>query len=129
MVSKLTSEITRIAAGDDRQRYDGLEMTFHWLTALLVVTLFGLAETWDFAPRGSDTRHFMQNLHVSLGLSLTAVLLGRILWRIGPGRRVLPATKGLVEVASQIGPLRALRAARSARSRSGSCSDGPAMTP
>ena len=102
MVSKLVSEVTRVAAGDDRQRYDGLEMTFHWATALLVVALFGLAETWDFAPRGSDTRHFMQDLHVSLGLTLTAVLLGRILWRIGPGRRVLPSTTGLVEVASQI---------------------------
>ena len=102
MVSKLTSEATRIVAGDDRLRYDGLEMTFHWLTALLVVALFLLAETWDFAARGSPLRHFMQDLHVSLGLFLAAVLLGRIAWRIGPGRRVPPATTGWVEIASQV---------------------------
>ena len=84
------------------QRYDGLEMTFHWLTAVLVVALFGLAETWDFAPRGSPLRHAMQDLHVSLGLSLIVVILARVAWRMGPGRRVLPATSGLVEVASQV---------------------------
>ena len=101
MVSRTTAEVTRVAAGDDGQRYDSLEMTFHWLTAVLVVALFGLAETWDFAPRGSPLRHGMQDLHVSLGLFLIAVILARIAWRIGPGRRVLPATSGLVELASR----------------------------
>lgn len=102
MVSKTTAKVTRVAAGDDGQRYDGLEMTFHWLTAILVVALFGLAETWGFAARGSPLRHGMQDLHVSLGLSLIVVILARIAWRIGPGRRVLPATSGLVELASQV---------------------------
>ncbi|HEX4766859.1 MAG TPA: cytochrome b [Lichenihabitans sp.] len=102
MVSKTTAEVTRVAAGDDGERYDGLEMTLHWLTAVLVVALFGLAETWDFAPRGSVLRHGMQDLHVSLGLSLIVVILARIAWRIGPGRRVRPATSGLVELASRI---------------------------
>ena len=36
--------VTRIAAGDDRTRYDNVAVTLHWLTVALVLTLFGLAE-------------------------------------------------------------------------------------
>lgn len=102
MSSRLTIEATRIAAGDDRVRYDGLEMSLHWATAVLVVTNYLLAQIWDFLQRGTPLRHGMQSLHVSLGLVLTVVLIARIAWRIGPGRRVPPATTGLVELASQV---------------------------
>jgi cytochrome b561 len=102
MTTKLTAEATRIVAGDDRLHYDGLEMGLHWLTALLVVTLYLLAQAWGFVPRGSPERHALQNIHVSIGLLLIAVLLARIAWRLGPGRRVLPATTGLIELAAQI---------------------------
>jgi cytochrome b561 len=102
MTTNVTVEATRIAAGDDRRRYDGLEMFFHWTTAILVVTLYLLTQAWGFVERGTPLRHGMQSLHVSLGLLLTAVLVLRILWRVGPGRRVLPATTGLVEVASKV---------------------------
>lgn len=102
MSAKTLAEATRIAAGDDRVRYDGLEMTLHWATALLVVALYALSQTWGFAGRGSPVRHTMQSLHVSLGLCLAAVLVARILWRLGPGRRVPPASTGLVELAAQL---------------------------
>jgi len=44
----------------------------------------------------------MQSLHGSLMLLLLAVLALRIIWRIGPGRRVPPVATGLVEIASRI---------------------------
>jgi cytochrome b561 len=59
--------------------YDGVSMALHWITALLVVVLFALAEIWGFVPRGSPLRHGMQSLHVSLGLTLAAVFLLRVI--------------------------------------------------
>jgi cytochrome b561 len=101
MTVRAAAEATRIAAGDDRVRYDGVEIGLHWLTALLVVTLWVLANVWDYAPRGSAPRHFMQHLHISLGVVLTLVLAVRLAWRAGPGRRLPPADTGLVELAAK----------------------------
>ncbi len=101
MTSRITAEATRIAAGDDRIGYDGPEKIFHWLTAILVVALWTLAETWGFAPRDSALHSGMILTHTSLGILLAAGLVLRIVWRIGPGRRVLPLTTGVVEAASQ----------------------------
>lgn len=90
---------TRIAAGDDRTRYDGFAIALHWATALLVVTLFGLGQTWEWASR--PTRHTMVTAHMSLGILLTAIILVRIAWRLMPGHQVRAATSGLVELASK----------------------------
>ncbi len=90
---------TRIAAGDDRTRYDGFAIALHWATALLVVILFGLGQTWDWASR--PTRHTMITAHMSLGILLTAIILVRIAWRLMPGHQVSAATSGLVELASK----------------------------
>jgi cytochrome b561 len=92
---------TRIAAGDDRARYDPPAMTLHWLTALLVLTLWTLAQAWGFLQRGTPARHELQALHVSLGLVLIVVLAVRITWRAGPSRRLPPAATGAVELAAR----------------------------
>jgi cytochrome b561 len=90
---------TRIAAGDDRTRYDAVAITLHWLTVVLVLTQFFLAETWsDFAR---PTRHTMIVAHMSFGILLTAVVLARIAWRLIPGHQVPPAVSGWVELASK----------------------------
>src|SRR4029079_12082406 len=73
---------TRIAAGDDKTNYDNVAISLHWLTALLVVVQFALAETWDWFPR--ETREAMESTHVSLGILLAAVIVTRIVWRLVP---------------------------------------------
>ena len=85
----------RLAAGNDRVRYDGFAMTLHWLTALLVFIQFGLAEFWDFFPH--PAKHVMIVAHMSLGIVLTAVVLARLVWRLTSGHRVRDAGQGLVE--------------------------------
>ncbi|MBV8399412.1 MAG: cytochrome b/b6 domain-containing protein, partial [Acetobacteraceae bacterium] len=82
MPTKSAAEITRIAAGDDRLRYDGLEMLFHWTTAVLVVLLYLLSQAWGFLPRGTPLRLGLQSVHVSLGLLLALVIVLRIAWRV-----------------------------------------------
>ena len=100
------SAATRIVAGDGgavhgSQRYDGLTMGLHWLTAILVVTLFSLAHIWSFFPHDGPTQITMQTAHVSLGVILAVVLVVRLAWRTGPGRRLPPAASGVTEVAAQ----------------------------
>jgi cytochrome b561 len=97
----VVSDVTRVAAGDDRVRYDPPAMALHWATLLLVVTLWLLAQAWGFLPRGSAPRHVLMALHVSLGLTLILVLATRIGWRLGPSRRLPPADTGWTEVAAR----------------------------
>jgi cytochrome b561 len=99
MGTKLAAKATHVAAGYDRVRYDGFTMVLHWLTAVLVVLLFGLAEFWGFAAR--PTRQEMIVAHMSFGILLTLVLIVRIAWRLTPSHRVQDATAGMAELASK----------------------------
>jgi cytochrome b561 len=90
---------TRIAAGDDRTRYDTLSILLHWATTVLVVTQFALAELWDFAAK--PTKHLMITAHMSFGILLTIVIVVRIAWRLTPGHKVRQAAVGWVEAASK----------------------------
>jgi cytochrome b561 len=83
-------------------RYDAVEITLHWATALLVITLYLLAQVWSSIHRGAPSRLEMQSIHVSLGICLAVVLVLRIAWRTGPGRRLPPATSGIAEIASEL---------------------------
>jgi cytochrome b561 len=90
---------TRIAAGDDKTNYDDVAIALHWATALLVLTQFALAETWDFFPH--DTSETMQSTHVSFGILLTAVVVARVIWRLIPGHQMPAIVGGWVELASK----------------------------
>jgi cytochrome b561 len=82
-------------------RYDAMTVALHWLTAVLAVSLFALAETWGFLPHRSPAQHALESLHVSLGIALAAVLMVRLIWRGGFGRRLPPAGLGLADKAAQ----------------------------
>ena len=93
------NKITRIAAGDDRTVYDNVSVFLHWLTALLVLSQFALAETWEWFAR--PTRHLMIVAHMSFGIILSAVIVARLAWRLLPGHQVAPAVSGWTEMASK----------------------------
>jgi cytochrome b561 len=99
MTTRFAAEATGTSTGDDRVRYDGFAMTLHWLTALFVVLLFALAESWGFVAK--TTKQAMVVAHMSLGILLALVIVVRIIWRLTPGHRVRDATTGLVELASK----------------------------
>jgi cytochrome b561 len=90
----------RIAAGDDRSRYDAFGVALHWTTAVLVVALFALSQIWEFLPK--PERHPWIVAHMSFGVILTAVIVIRIAWRLIPGHQVSPAVSGWVEIASKV---------------------------
>jgi len=87
------------AAGSGRTRYDSLAMALHWLTALLVLIEFGLAESWGFTPR--PTRHQLIVAHMSFGILLTLVLIVRIAWRLMPGHSLSDAARGWAEIVAK----------------------------
>lgn len=75
-------------------RYDRLTITLHWLTALLVVSLFALAQVWDILQKGTPLRLGLQSLHISLGMTLAAVIAIRIVWRLAHRGDLPPAAGG-----------------------------------
>ncbi len=89
----------QLASVDEGTRYDRGSKILHWLTVVLVLAQFGLAELWGFAPR--PERHLMIVAHMSFGILLTAVLLVRIFWRLAPGHQVHVAPRGWDERAAQ----------------------------
>jgi cytochrome b561 len=90
---------TRVVAADDGTNYDNVAVALHWLTALLVVIQFALAETWDWFSH--DTSESMQRVHVSLGILLTAVVVTRLVWRWIPGHQMSSLEVGWVRTASK----------------------------
>jgi cytochrome b561 len=83
-----------------RPRYDRGVIALHWATALLVVTLFALAEIWSFLPYGAPLSAGMRSLHVSLGILLAAVLVTRIIWRTAIAKPIPPAVTGFQRIAA-----------------------------
>lgn len=96
------SNFNRVTADERATRYDAFTIALHWLTALLVLTLFVMAQVWDFADRGTPLRLGLISLHVSLGILLAVVLVLRIVWRLLTHRRTAPAVSGLQHVASTL---------------------------
>ena len=90
---------TRIAAGDDDSRYDGVAIFLHWATALLVVCNFALAETWDWFAK--PAKQLMEATHMSFGVLLTAVVVARIAWRFVPGHAMSSLEAGWMRLASK----------------------------
>lgn len=93
------NKLTRIAAGDDRTRYDNFAIFLHWITVILVLAQFGLAETWGWFAR--PTRHVMIVTHMSFGIILSVVIVTRIVWRLIPGHQMPAAVSGWTEKASK----------------------------
>jgi cytochrome b561 len=74
-------------------------IVLHWLTAVLVIVLFALAEIWSFLPDG-HLADGMQSVHISLGILLAAVLILRIVWRTMFAKSIPPAVTGLQHIAA-----------------------------
>jgi len=89
----------------DAKRYDNVTILLHWATAVLVIEQWLGAQIIDWFPRGA-LRIDARSVHITLGVLLALILLGRMLWRCSRGRR-LPAADsgflGLVAKATHLG--------------------------
>ncbi len=79
------------------KRYDTATIAFHWLTAILVATQWLGAQTIDWFPKG-PLRVDVRSLHITGGVLLAAILLGRVVWRLTGGRRLPPSDRGVLQI-------------------------------
>ena len=82
--------------------YDRTTIWLHWVTAFLVVTLWGLAQIIDFWPQGGSGRVNVRSLHVLLGMVLIVVMTLRVIWRHSGGRRLPPAEGGMLGLLAKL---------------------------
>ncbi|KAF2395308.1 cytochrome b [Pseudomonas frederiksbergensis] len=86
---------------DSPTRYDRLTMSLHWLTAALVIFMFASAQIWEQLAKGTPLRKGLQSVHISCGILLAVIVLGRLLWRLSSGRRLPPANQGVMNIAAK----------------------------
>jgi cytochrome b561 len=81
------------------ERYDATTIFFHWLTVVMVAALWLGGQTIDWFPRG-PLRVDARSVHITLGLSLSLVVIGRIVWRVSWGRDLPQAGAGPLAMAA-----------------------------
>lgn len=79
-----------MTGGSAVRRYGALAQMLHWGTVLLVGALVGIAITMDDLPLGPE-KFRLYNLHKSIGLTVLALTLLRLLWRRIAPPPALPA--------------------------------------
>ena len=86
-----------VYAPADNIRYDRTTIFFHWATALLVTVQWLGAQTIDWFPRGA-LRVDARSTHITVGVLLGLLLVGRIAWRATRGRHLPPADRNMLHV-------------------------------
>jgi cytochrome b561 len=80
------------------KRYTNVAIVLHWLIALGVFALVGVAWYMVGIPKGAPERAFWFNLHKSIGTTVGVLVLIRIWWRLNHKPPVLPASMPAWEV-------------------------------
>ena len=96
-----------MALTNTAQSYGGVAKTFHWLTALLILTLIPLGWYAHELPYETDAqlaqKAWLFSLHKTLGVTAFFVALARILWAIAqPKPGLLNADKKLESFAAEL---------------------------
>jgi cytochrome b561 len=82
-----------------KTRYDSVQVTLHWLIALMIIGMIGLGlfmvelpKQSELPPGEESVRAFYFLLHKSLGITVAGLILIRILWRLTHTAPALPET-------------------------------------
>ncbi len=85
-----------------KNRYDGVAMTIHWLTAVLMIYMVLLGEdlmkSGMRAARAGAAATFQPSIHVSIGLTILLLTLLRVVWRLTHTAPAYPAGMKRYEV-------------------------------
>jgi cytochrome b561 len=74
--------------------YDRRTIRLHWVTAILMIVLWGIAQIIDLFPKGAP-KISARSVHITFGLVLGVILVMRIAWRSRSGRRLPLANPGV----------------------------------
>jgi cytochrome b561 len=73
-------------------RYTTAAIVFHWIIAILVLTMLGLGLFMTGVPKGNPDRAFYFNLHKSIGVTTALLVIARLWWRAKNPAPALPST-------------------------------------
>jgi cytochrome b561 len=87
---------------DSRSGYGLLSIAIHWVSALLILFLFGLGVYMVDLGYYDDWYHKGPELHISLGLVVLLLMLVRVIWRIANPTPVELSTRHAQNIAAKI---------------------------
>ena len=62
-------------------RHTTTAIVFHWIVAILALTMIGLGFYMTDVPKGTPDRAFYFNLHKSIGVTVALLVMVRLWWR------------------------------------------------
>ena len=71
-----------MAAWNTRTRYGNVAMTLHWLIAIAIILNICLGLYMSDLPRGDPNLFAIVQFHKSVGLTVLALSLARVVWRL-----------------------------------------------
>ena len=81
-----------------RTRYDAVAIAIHWLTALAIVAQVIMGWTMTSLEPGSYLQFSLYQWHKSVGMTILALSLLRLIWRLAHKPPPLPATMPAWEI-------------------------------
>lgn len=64
-----------------KHAFGAVTKTFHWVMALLVISVFSIGWYMDFLPLGMEKLEWISR-HKSLGITVLALVILRVIWRL-----------------------------------------------
>ena len=89
-----------MAHPSESNRYDRASVGFHWLTAVLVLLLWLMAQSEYLLPK--EWRHGMWSIHIAVGGLLVLIYCARLVWRLSAGTRPTSVNSGALKSAEHI---------------------------
>lgn len=77
----MSDQYNRISYSDETLGYSGFSQALHWLTALLILAILPVAWVMSEMAKDNPERGFAFMIHKSLGVTIFAIVVARLLWR------------------------------------------------
>lgn len=77
----MSEQFNRAAYGGEPKGYSGFAQALHWLTALLIFAILPVAWVMSEMAKDNPERGFAFMIHKSLGVTIFALVVARLLWR------------------------------------------------
>lgn len=87
-------------------RYGSILIGLHWLMLLLIVAIYASIELREVFPKGSYLRDALKTWHITLGISVFALVWARLAVRAsGPAPQIYPEPPGWQNLSAKIAHL------------------------
>jgi cytochrome b561 len=100
----MTLQILAADPTEARYRFDRVQRALHWAMATLILLAIALGAMTAYLPAGHQPRQGLLEVHKSLGFTILALLVVRVIWRLMTGEPPYRAPLGrLNHLASRAG--------------------------